>query len=242
MSVYLGGSFLLHALPPVPVLLSLLFSLLDCLDGLLDPYHLLRHIKGSHSCITHLFRIPPASLAYDGSSSDTRCVWAAAARLTATPVSARAADSTRVTHTSLPPVICRVYSSPSYCVQRRNTRARRSSWATFSRPGQGTITSFKLFLLKSLLEHRSVSCRRYACPHISRQRLGFLPAQWPSLWRPVSIFQIQPPASNLHPHGCNRSLVPPPEARAASLLSAAPWALYQRQFLPATRICLLDLV
>lgn len=99
----------------------LFYNSSDYLDGLLDPYHLLRHIKGSHSCITHLFRIPPASLAYDGSSSDSRCVWAAAARLTATAVSARAAGSihTRDTRAPPPPVICCVYSPPSYCVQKK---------------------------------------------------------------------------------------------------------------------------
>lgn len=117
----------------MPFLLSLAsrhFSLYyssDCLNGLLDPYRLQRHIRGSHSCITHLFRIPSASLAYDGSSSDTRCVWAAAARLTATPVSTRAAGSRRVTLEPSSHLLCEL--TPSYCVQRRNTRACRSSWA-----------------------------------------------------------------------------------------------------------------
>ena len=100
----------------------------DCLNGLLDPYRLQRHIKGSHSCITHLFRIPSASLAYDGSCSDTRCVWAAAARLTATAASTRAAGIRRVTLEPSTHLSCEL--TPSYCVQRRNTRACRSSWAS----------------------------------------------------------------------------------------------------------------
>lgn len=122
--------FLPHALSPVPGLLPLLFfsNSSDGLNGLLYPYCLQRHIKGSHSCITHLFRIPFASLAYDGSSSDTGCVWAAAARLTATAVSTHAAGSRRVTLEPSTHLSCEL--PPSYCVQRRNTRACRSSWVS----------------------------------------------------------------------------------------------------------------
>lgn len=133
---------------PRPSATSYFYNSSDYLNDLLDPYHLLRHIRGSHSCITHLFRIPPAFLAYDGSSSDSRCVWAAAARLTATAVSARAAGSIRVTLEHPPP--------PSHisCVLTSFILRPKEEYPSLpiivghtTSAGQGTITS--LIVLES---------------------------------------------------------------------------------------------